>query len=1193
MRLIKSIIQVSKMLLAMTLIAGPAGPVFAALASAPSSSNKDGAAVQLGGAEKTQGVQARTAGNSKLPMYFEANRGQTDASVRFFTRAAGYNLYLTDTEAVTVMPRPTEVKGQEPVVVRMKLKGANAKPAVQGMEILPGRTSYFFGDDKSKWQVGVEQYSKVKFSQVYPGIDMVYRFTEGTVEYDFVLAPGADPWRILLGFEGAKSLRLDPKGNLVLGVEGGELTYKAPELYQRLGKRRVPVTGRFVLVANNHVRFEVGNYIKNKELVIDPQLVYSTYLGGSVEDKINAIAVDGTKQAYVTGYSRSAMTGSGGFPATTPAGGHTLASPGPAERGGSDVFVAKFSADGSSLLWLAWLGGSLDEQAYGIALDKSSVSTPKVFITGVTSSAGGGTSYPTLGNPTVLQECSPNTGSLAFVTELQQPANIPALVYSTCWGGVNTLGTSGNAIAVDSLGAAYITGTTFATNFPVSPGMPFPYNTMGAASQAAFVTKIAPAGASLAYSMFLGPQDVITNGNAITVDAGFQAWVAGMTTSSMLPSVLGHFSSSKIGTTNAFVAQVNAPGTGLLYATYINGNSDQAATAIALNNNGAAPYHVFVAGWTLSSTGFPSTAYYNLPVSVRPVVYQKDLVGADDPFILRLNPLEPNPVPGADNPLEMQYATHLGATGADRAYALALDDLDDAYIAGWTLSSNWTLAADPVTPGANGINVTGATTQNTSGGQDAFVAAIGPTGQYQPFFSYLGATPPGQAATGIALDGEHNIYVAGYTPSAIFPLVTGSLMDGSTPAKAINGSGTAGAFDGFVTKIAPVLTFGAPLPPPAAVCTITSVNPSSGYLIGGDTVTITGTGFDIYRSTVEFDGIISSSFTVYASSTVIAAVTSSHTTAGVVPLTVTTPAGTCTANYAYVVPVTSCTITSISPVSGFTVGGTTVTIIGTGFFGIVTSTGTTFGGVDASTYTVNTSSTMVTAISPRRPLTGTLNPGSVLLTLNTRNGSVCSSTYTYVDAPPAVCTISNITPSFGFTLGGTAVTVTGTGFYGFSGPGGVTFDGVNASAYSVNASSTVITATAPRHPLVGSLMPGVVPFRVTTSIGTCSASYTYVLAPTASGTGCTGEDYFFPSPATGDTGNFAYCMTQAGTARINVYNVIGDLVAKIEEAKSAGAQVSVLNTARLATGVYLYRLEKDYGANNSVVSKVKKFAVRH
>ncbi|MDD5209146.1 MAG: IPT/TIG domain-containing protein [Elusimicrobiales bacterium] len=1191
MRLIKSIVQMGRLLMALTLVAGPTGPAFAGLAGAPSSLNKEEAATLTGGAEKTQSLQPRSAGNSKLPMYFEANHGQTDASVKFFTRAAGYNLYLTGTESVTVMPKAAEVKGQEPVVVRMTLKGGNAKPAVQGVGLLPGRTSYFFGNDKKKWQVGAEQYSRVKFNQVYPGIDMVYRFSKGNAEYDFVVAPGANPSRIILGFEGAKSLRLDPKGNLVLGVEGGELTYKAPELYQKLGSKQVPVKGRFVLASNNNVRFEVGNYIKSKELVIDPQLSYSTYLGGSVEDKINAIAVDGTKQAYVTGYSRSAMTGSGGFPSTTPAGSHTLAVQGPAENGGSDVFVAKLSADGSSLLWVAWLGGGLDEQAYSIALDKSSVSTPKVFITGVTASAGG-TSYPVAGPANVLKDCAVNPGLWAFVTELQQPANIPALVYSGCWGGASALSTVGNSIAVDSLGAAYITGTTFQTDFPVSLGIPFPHNTMGAASQAAFVTKIAPAGAAIGYSMFMGPQDVITNGNAITVDAGFQAWVGGMTTSSMLPSVLGHFSSSKIGTTNAFVAKINAAGTGLLYATYINGNSDQAATAIALNNGGAAPYHVFVAGWTLSSTGFPSTAYYNLPVSVRPIVYQKDLVGADDPFILRLNPAEPNPVPGADNPLEMQYATHLGATGADRAYSLALDDLDDAYIAGWTLSSDWTLAADPVTPGANGINVTGATTQNTSGGQDAFVAAIGPTGQYQPFFTYLGATPPGQAATGIAVDSAHNIYVAGYTPSAIFPLVTGSLMDGSTPAKAINRSGTAGAFDGFVTKIAPVLTFGAPLPPPGVVCTITGVNPSSGYLIGGDTVTITGTGFDISRSTVEFDGIISSSFTVYASSTVIAAVTSSHTLAGVVPLTVTTPNGTCSANFAYVVPVATCTITSISPVSGFTVGGTTVTIIGTGFFGLNVSTNVTFGGVDAVSYTVNASSTMVSAVSPRRPLIGTLTPGSVLLTLNTSSGT-CTAVYDYVNAPPSVCTISNITPGFGFTPGGNVVTVTGTGFYGFSGPGGVTFDGVNASAYTANVSSTVITATVPRHPLVGALMPGVVPFRVTTGNGTCSASYTYVLAPAAANGVCGGEDYFFPSPATGDTANFAYCMALPGTVRITVYNAIGDLVAKIEDSRAAGGQFSTLNTGRLATGVYLYRLEKDYGAGNSAASKVKKFVVQH
>ena len=1190
MKLIPLILRISRLVTAVTLVVGPASPLYAtpisvAPVSAPPS-YKEGA-VRPAAAKTAAKTQALSVGSLKFPAYFEANRGQTDASVKYFTRASGYNLYLTASEAVMVMPK-TAADGKD-AVLRMKLKGANPSPAVQGQEILPGRTSYLYGSDRSKWQTGVEQYAKVKFGQVYPGIDMVYHFAQGQVEYDFVVAPGANPGRITLGFEGAKGLRLDTRGNLVLGLADGELTYKAPHLYQKLGARQVPVKGRFVLASNNSVRLEVGNYNKRKELVIDPQLAYSTYLGGSVEDKITAIAVDGTQQAYVTGYSRSAPTGSGGFPAAT------ATSPAPigANNGATDVFVAKLSADGSTLIWLAWIGGTLDEQGTGIALDKSSASTPKVYITGVTASSN----FPVVGNPTVLQACStlvaPNTGTLAFVMELAQPSNIPAPVYSTCWGGVSgTLTTVGNAIAVDSLGAAYITGTTFTTNFPVSLGIPAPYNTMASASQDAFVLKVAPAGAAVGYSMLLGPSDTITNGNAIAVDAAFNAWVAGMTTSSTLPSVIGHFSSSFVGTSDAFVAQVNSAGTGLLYATYINGNSDQTATAIALNHGGALPYNVFVAGWTVSPTGFPSTAYYNLPASVRPVVYQKDLSGADDPFILRLNPAEPNPVPGADNPLEMQYATHLGATGADRAYGLALDDRDDAYIAGWTVSSNWTLAFDPVTPGANGINVTGATTQNTSGGQDAFVAAIGPDGTFQPFFSYLGATPPGQAATGIAIDAAHNIYVAGYTPSAIFPLVTGSLMDGSTPAKAINGTGTAGAMDGFVTKIAPVLSFGAPLPPPASVCTITAVNPAAGDTLGGSTVTVTGTGFDIFNSTVEFDGVSPSSFTVYASSTVITAVTPRHPLTGAllqgtVPLTVTTPAGTCTANYAYVTPVATCTITSISPSSGFTVGGTTVTILGTGFFGLAVSTNVTFGGVNASSYTVNASSTMVTAISPRHPLFGALTAGAVLLTLNTSSGT-CTATYNYVPATPATCTISGLIPNLGFTSGGTAVTITGTDLFGLSGPGGVTFDGINAQSYTVNATSTAITAFSPRHPLIGALMTGLVPLRVTTAVGTCSTTYNYVLAPLSCG-----EDFFFPSPVTGGTGNFAYCMTQAGTARIRVYNIIGDLVAKIEDAKGAGNQVSQLNTGRLASGVYLYRLEKDYGGKNTFTSDVEKFVVRH
>ena len=1194
------ILRMSRLFVAMTLLAGPSGPVYAGSMRAPSSPDKGGAAFKLSG-EKPAARNAHAPASASpfnVPLYFEANRGQTDPSVKFFARAAGYNLYLTSSEAVMVMPKAAGAKGRESDVVRMKLKGANASPAVQGRDILPGKTSYFFGKDPSKWQVGVEQYAKVRYGQVYPGIDMVYYVSQGHVEHDFVVAPGANPGRILLGFEGGKDLRLDSRGNLIVGVEGGELIYKAPSLYQMRNGARNPVKGRFALAGKKQVRFVVGDYMRNKELVIDPQIVYSTYLGGSVDDKINGIALDATKQAYVTGYSRSAVSGAGGFPAatntTTYTGVYTT------NRGGSDVFVAKLSANGASLMWLAWMGSTWDEQGNAIGLDKSSPSTPRVFITGATSSPN----FPTAGP--AMQVCTGLPGSaitsLAFVAELTQTGNIPALVYSTCWGGNTAPGkNSGNAIAVDSVGAAYVTGTTFATDFPITPALSVlaPYNTMGTASESAFVLKIAPLGVSVVYSMLLGPGDTITRGNAIAVDAGFQAWVTGQTMSSTLPEVTHHFASSKVGASDAYVVKVKADGTGLLYATYINGNTDEVGTAIALNNGGLAPYNVFVAGWTNSTTDFPSTAYFNLPTSVRPVVYQKVLTGAEDPFVIRLNPFETPAAGVSDTPLEMVYATHIGATGFDRAAALALDSRDDAYIAGWTVSSDWPVVAnDTLTPGANGINVTGAVQSNTSGGQDAFVAAIGPDGQTRPFFTYLGAAAPPQAATGIIIDADHNIYVAGFTASHLFPLVTGSLMDGSVATKQINGTGTENAFDGFVTKIAPVVAFGAPIPPAASVCTISAINPGSGFTLGGTTVTISGTGFNVAQSTVQFDGVDASSFTVYATSTTITAVAPRHPltgalVAGLVPLTVTTPAGTCTINSAYTTGGSLCTISGITPSSGFTLGGTTVTITGAGFNGLSLPSHITFDGVNASSYTVNNTSTVITAIAPRHPLTGLpLVAGAVSLAVVTTTSGTCTTTYDYIAETPGLCTISSISPTSGFTLGGTVVTVTGTNFYGFSGPNAVAFDGVAASTYTVNTSSTVIIATAPRHPLTGALVTGLVPFRVTTSVGTCSTNYTYLFAP-ATSTGVCGDQFFFPSPATGATGTFAYCMEGAGTARVRVYNVIGDIVARLEDAKAMGPQLSTLNTARLAPGVYLYILERDYGDGNVVRSPVKKFVVKH
>lgn len=985
----------SRVIVAATFMAGSPGSVFAAAAMAPALAHKSPAAASAAGAKApAQNIL------STVPLFFEENKGQVDASVKFSARAANYNMYLTATEAVMVLPAQKYALTKAPVVVRMKLKGANARPSVQGLNQLPGHTSYMFGSDQSKWQIGVAQYAKVKFSSVYPGIDVVYYSNKGNIEHDFILAPGANPGRILMGFEGAKSLRLDAQGNLILNVAGGDVTYKAPTLYQMADGKRMSVQGRFMLAGDKHVRFVVGDYLKNKTLVIDPQIMYGTYLGGTVNDAITAIAVDTSRQAYVTGWARSASN-SGGFAAPT----QTFPAVIGANRGGSDAFVAKISEDGSTLMWLAWMGGALDDQANGIALEKVLSGTPKVYITGFTKSAGLGTSYPVAGP--AMQTCDVNTGSLTFVSELTQPANIPALVYSTCWGGVQgVLTNTGNAIALDATGAAYVTGTTFATNFPMVGGAAAPYNTMGAASQAGFVYKVNPAGAGgVAYSMYLGPSTVVTNSNAIAVDALGQAWVAGKTTSDAWPAaaLAGHFAETRTAGVwaDAFVAQVKADGTSLLYATYINGNTEDEATAVALNNNGNAPYNVFVAGWTVSSTDFPSTAYYNQPISVRPTVYQKDPQGADDAFVLKLNPSAVD----ADRSLEMVYATRVGAaSGAERAMGLALDSNGDAYIAGWTQSANWAVAGNDTLADCSAPcvsrNVAGAVETNTTTDQAAFVAAIGPTGLTRPFFSYLGGSPGTfgqQIANAIAIDALQNIYVAGITPSNTFPATTGSLMDGTAGVELLNATGTENATDGFITKIAPVLGFGAPAP--------------------------------------------------------------------------------------------------------------------------------------ACTFTVD--------------------------------------------------------PNNGFSVGGTSVTLTGTGFTGLAGTSAVTFGGTDALSYSVNASSTVIIAKVPPHAGLA-----VVPLVVTNSVGTCQANYSYVNAP-ASGANCGSDDFFFPSPVAGARGNFAYCMALQGTVKIRVYNAIGDLATKVEDSKSSGAQLSTINTERLASGVYLYIMEKDYGSGNVNRSGVKKFVVKH
>src|SRR5712691_2343021 len=316
----------------------------------------------------------------KLPLQFEANRGQTHKDVRFLSRGAGYSLYLTGGEAVVVLAKPNAdakrdargaptrpgAKAQvKSVALRMSLVGAARKPVVNGREELPGKANYFIGKDRSKWRTNVPTYAKVQYQNVYPGIDLVYYGNQRQLEYDFVLAPGADPRKIVLDFKDAEKLEIDAQGDLVLHAAGGDVRQHKPVVYQDIDGVRREIDGSYVRKGANRVGLQIAAYDASRPLIIDPVLSYSTYLGGSGREKGLAIAVDRYGNAYVTG-----LVSSTDFPTTAGAfqpifGGGTGLGGGQ----GFDAFVTKFDSTGSALLYSTYLGGSDDDQGLGIAVD--------------------------------------------------------------------------------------------------------------------------------------------------------------------------------------------------------------------------------------------------------------------------------------------------------------------------------------------------------------------------------------------------------------------------------------------------------------------------------------------------------------------------------------------------------------------------------------------------------------------------------------------------------------------------------------------------------------------------------------------------------------------------------------------------------------------------------------------------------
>jgi hypothetical protein len=719
-------------------------------------------------------------GYAQLPMRFEPNVGQAPATVRYWSRGQDYTVALTDSGAIITLRQGATIgrlKGdsataksaapEKQTVVRLSLSHANRHPHLRAEQPQSSVSNYFIGSDHTKWYSHVPNYAAVRYQQVYPGIDWVVYGNPQRLEYDLILAPQADPGQIRLRIAGAEPLSLNDNGDLLIGTGDKTLRQIKPVIYQNTaGGERRHIEGHYV-IDHRQVSFALGRYDHNRELIIDPDFVYSTYLGGTGNDSATAIAVDFPGNAYVAGNTTSAdFPTLDGFQS---------------KMGGSnqnDIFVTKFDSGSGMPVYSTYLGGSGNDLATAIALDSSG----NAYVTGNTTS----TDFPTLNPFQATNHARNGYPSNAFVTKLNVGGNV--LVYSTYLGGSgsqsSTQSDTANAIAVDSTGSAYIAGQTDSADFPtLNPFQATNNNGGSALGSNAFVTKLKPAGNALVYSTFLGGS-ISDKALGIAVDGSGNAYIVGATGSTDFPT-LNPFQATNNAVVpveylghnfTAFLTKLNATGTALVYSTYLGGSASETASGIAVDGAGSA----YVAGTTVSND-FPTRNAFQA------MNHEASNGATADAFLTKFN---------ADGSA-LAYSTYLGGSGEDRASGVAVDHEGNATVVGSTRSADFPTALS-LQPADNGA---------TAGTSVAFVSQFSPTGNVFTFSTYLGGSGDvyafdptslpeaiGDSANAVAVNSIGDIYVAGIAGSADFP--TSKAYQNTNRAYATSHNSNA-----FVTKI--------------------------------------------------------------------------------------------------------------------------------------------------------------------------------------------------------------------------------------------------------------------------------------------------------------------------------------------------------------------------------------------------------
>jgi hypothetical protein len=713
----------------------------------------------------------------RLPLSFESNQGQINPKVRFLARIDEGSLFLTPSEAVFSMPDQSfalRKKGRLPhatekrtrVALRMQMVGANTRATAIMQQPLSGRINYLIGSNRGKWHTGVPTFGRAGFQEVYKGIDLVYYGNQRHLEYDFIVAPHADPKQIHLRFAGAQLISVNGVGDLIVQMQGRALVWRKPLVYQQdaTGKHAVAAHFRLRRLPNkqNDVRFALGRYNVSRPLVIDPVLLYSTYFGGSVGTGGNCVAVDNSGSAYIAGSCNTAdfPTTAGAYQETSP----SLAS----------AYVAKFNASGTALVYSTLLGDRSQGGSgliWGIAAD----SAGNAYVSGGIFA----TDFPT--TPNAFQSVNHGYPSASgFVAKLNSTGT--DLIYATYLGGKGW--DEARNIVIDNVGNAYVTGNAFSTDFPTTLGT-FQTAKPARASSSPFVTKLNPSGTALVYSTYLGgtgsgpgdPGGEIDKAFSVAIDSSGNAYVAGYACSLDFPvtpvafQTVNHRKAGVVAS-NGFVTKLNATGTALLYSTFLGGSNSDSAYALAVDGDGNA----YITG-TATSTDFPTT----------PDTLRATPSAAPIGFVAKLNPTGTGLV----------YSALLGGGGGSTygviPSAIVLDSARNAYLTGYTDISDF-----PTTIGAfQRVRPAGAVTT-------AFVMKLNINGTAMTCSTFLGGSNGpiggyGDQATGIAIDSVGNAYITGATSSTDFPVTPGAFQTSNHAAAGYNNT--------FLTKLAPVPVF--------------------------------------------------------------------------------------------------------------------------------------------------------------------------------------------------------------------------------------------------------------------------------------------------------------------------------------------------------------------------------------------------